>query len=119
MSESRTFEAKVLGVLWGTPRAQVLHFADIDDEFVLNPSDDLDAEDELPKHDLSDPFQCLQFVDEQVRKRHELGMVTDFQVTMTVKSIQNDGSIVMDDIVVRPWKEKASPLNFSTRYSGR
>ena len=117
MNDSRTFVAKVLGVLWGTPRAQVLHFADIDDEFVVNPSDDLNADDELPEHDLSDPFQCLKFVDEQVRKRHELGIVTDFQVTMTVKSIQRDGSIVMDDIVVRPWKEEASPLNFQNLYS--
>lgn len=116
MNTRRTFEAKVLGVLWGTTRAQVLHFADIDDEFMLNPSDDPDAEDELPKHNLEDPFECLEFVDEQVRKNNELAVVTDFQVTMTETIPQSDGSIVMEKIVVRPWKENVSPLNFNARH---
>jgi len=122
MRVSRTFKAKVLGTSIGMPDAQIVQFADIDDEFNLSDEVDFDLDhepeipDEVPKHDLADPFQCLDFVMSQVRQKHTLSSILDFHVTMRVLTTNRDGSLEIEEHVVRPWKEEGSDAKFRSTY---
>lgn len=113
VSVGRSFQAKVLGTVFGRNETQLIRFADIDDEFTINPSDDLREKDEIPKHDLTDVFQCLDFVTKQVQRRHSMSALVDYQVTMTVLSEDRDGSLEKDELVIRPWHKRISPIQFA------
>jgi len=113
VSVGRSFQAKVLGTVFGRNETQLIRFADIDDEFTINPSDDLREKDEVPRHDLTDVFQCLDFVTKQVQRRHSMSALVDYQVTMTVLSEDREGSLEKDELVIRPWHKRISPIQFA------
>lgn len=110
---SRSFYAKVLGTVFGRYETQLIRFADIDDDFAINTSDDLSQPDEVPLHDLSDPLQCLAFVTKQVRHRHSMSALGDFQVIMTAITELPDGSLEREERVVRPWSKNISAAQFA------
>jgi hypothetical protein len=88
MNVRRAFKAKVLAYAGNEYVSEVLTF----------------GEDDSPKAiDLGDPFVCLTFVEQQVRKRTSMNGIEDFEVTMNVLTHDRSG-ITTEDIVVRPWR---------------
>lgn len=94
----RTFRAEVLGVSSGSWTKQVITFGDKD----LKDPDRLD-----------DPFKCLQFVENMVRKRHDVGSVEDFKVVMTELE-HTSVSIIKEERTVRPWRYPTSENKYRT-----
>lgn len=127
MKKRRSFQAKVLGMRWGRMHAQVVRFSDIDDEYL--PEDNanwsiaelIERDDEdIPKHNLADPFDCLEFVEDQVRKKHDMESVLDFHVTMTERSDEaGTKALFVDTHTVRPWKNKENGPKFAKVYKKR
>ena len=85
----RAFKAKVLGHGSLGPTSEVLTFGEMDAPRSL---------------DLSDPFKCLDFVEQQVRQRTRLHGVEDYEVVMNTFGIHEEGGLVSDNDVVRPWR---------------
>lgn len=96
MSLRRAFKAKVLSHEDGEFAGEVLTF----------------GEDDSPKFiDLRDPFVCLAFVEEQVRKRTSFETIEDFEVTMQTLSSEGSGLVTEND-VVRPWRYPDSAFKY-------
>lgn len=60
-------------------------------------------EDSANPIDISDPFTCLSFVEQEVRKRTRMRGIEDFEVVMNVLTSDKNG-ITTEDILVRPWR---------------
>lgn len=98
MSLRRAFKAKVLSRRNDEFMGEVLTF----------------GEDDSPKPiDLSDPFVCLEFVEQQVRERTRMHGIEDYEVTMN--TFGNDGAgLVSYDDIVRPWRYPNSAKQYKT-----
>lgn len=98
MSTRRAFKAKVLAHSGGEYRSEVLTFGEEDSPIPIN---------------LEEPFVCLAFVEQQVRKRTHMHGVEDYEVNMN--TLSNDGSgLVSDNVIVRPWRYPSSEQHYKT-----
>ncbi len=99
MRERRTFKAKILGKEFGGDVASIVTF----------------GEDDSPEPiDLTNPFICLRFAEEQVRERNRLSSIEDFEVTMTTLGSDPRGGLVKEDRVVRTWRYPHSASLFNS-----
>lgn len=87
MSVRRAFKAKVLAYSNQGYMSEIITFGEHDSHKPV---------------DLLDPFACLSFAEQQVRKRTTMLGVEDFEVTMNVLTSNN--GLVTEDIIVRPWR---------------